>query len=293
MNLDFCELNSTYFSISNFFAARQFSLGKSRFEMQRPRHSDAIILFSTTNSICYQEGEPPLYIPCGSLVFVPKDSKYIWEDTPAFDDNGIEKFLFEFTLNRIDISKDEQNKIFIQKYTDERIVLGNKVFIISSKYDSLFKKSFVTLIDAFKNQGKYPLGAYSAAYDFFNTVSDTCKIKDESTADISIIKKGIEYIENTPCPQKSIKEIAQMCGVSVGYFEQIFKAYAQVTPKEYINFNKILHIKKMLQNKSLTLDEIAEKMNYCDSGYLCRIFKKKTGISPKQYRRLYFSSIER
>ena len=48
-----------------------------------------------------------------------------------------------------------------------------------------------------------------------------------------------------------------------------------------------------LQNTELTLDEICEKIGYCDSGYLCRIFKKKTGMSPKEYRRLYISQIQK
>ena len=30
--------------------------------------------------------------------------------------------------------------------------------------------------------------------------------------------------------------------------------------------------------------EIAEKTKCCDSGYLCRIFKKKTGMTPGEYK---------
>ena len=45
----------------------------------------------------------------------------------------------------------------------------------------------------------------------------------------------------------------------------------------------------LLQDKNTTLEEIAEKMGYCDSAYLCRIFKKKAGMTPGEYRRIFLA----
>lgn len=36
-----------------------------------------------------------------------------------------------------------------------------------------------------------------------------------------------------------------------------------------------------LQTLEITLEEIAEQIGFCDSGYLCRFFKQKTEMTPK------------
>lgn len=46
-----------------------------------------------------------------------------------------------------------------------------------------------------------------------------------------------------------------------------------------------------LQTLEITLEEIAEQIGFCDSGYLCRFFKQKTGMTPKQYRKIYISQL--
>jgi len=36
----------------------------------------------------------------------------------------------------------------------------------------------------------------------------------------------------------------------------------------------------------LTSREICERLGYCDEFYFCRAFKKSTGHSPREYRRI-------
>lgn len=290
MKLDFSMLSSVYFTISNLFPVRQQAVGKQRFIMQEPRHTDALLLFSGATGVCYQEGRSPFYIPLGAVVYLPKDSRYMWEDFPASEDGTLEKLLFEFTLHpvKLAIADNEKNDISVTGNSDERIYFDDKVSIITTKHPELYKKLFSELISAFKNKENAPLDVYCVAYEIFSVLSKDCR-KTALSGNVKAIEKGVRYIEQNPCSGKTIAEIADMCGVCVGYFERIFKSYAGVSPIEYINMHKILFIKMLLQDSKLTLEEIAERMNYCDSGYLCRIFKKKTGMTPGEYRKLYLT----
>ena len=119
------------------------------------------------------------------------------------------------------------------------------------------------------------------------------RLELENPINTNIIKPSLKYLTDDSPAEKSIKEIAGLCNVSIGYFEKLFRQYAGVSPVEYRNLHKINNIKMYLQNTELTLDEICEKIGYCDSGYLCRIFKKKTGMSPKEYRRLYIYQMQK
>ena len=291
MKIEYSELSQIFFSISELFSVRQEIVGKTSFTMEKPRHTDAFLLFTDCTGICYQEGETPFYIPQGSLVYMPKDSRYMWETSPLSDNEVGERLLFEFVLNNAEIkrSNDEKQSFSFFGSCGERIYFSDKVEIVSTDHKELYRKLFNDLILAFSKQDSAPLDVYLSAYEIFKTVADDKSKK--SSADTRIISKGIKYMEENVIPYKSIAEISAMCGVSVGLFEKLFKAHYGVTPMEFLNAQKIFFIKELLRDKNNSLEEIAEKTGYCDSGYLCRIFKKKTGMTPGEYRKLYFSNM--
>ena len=290
MKIEYAGLSDIFFTISNLFPVRQTAKGKTVFAMENPRHTDAFVLFTGCTSICYQPGEKPFFIPQGALVYMPKNSKYMWEDTPAGSDGKTEKLLFEFTLNYADTVRGYNSKrdFCVNATGGESICFGDKVEIVSVSHKALYQKLFSLLIDAFNQQNTSTLAVYIAAYEIFKTVASDLSRNSLST-DIGIISKAISYVEDTLFPVKSIRELADMCGISIGYFERLFKEYSGMTAKDYISAKKMFFIKDQLRDKRITLEEIAEKAGYCDSGYLCRIFKKKTGMTPKEYRNLYFS----
>ena len=290
MKIKYQELSQLFFSISELFPVRQEVVGKTSFTMEKPRHTDAFLLFTDCTGICYQENESPFYIPQGSLVYMPKDSRYMWETSPISESGTGERLLFEFTLNNVEIkrSNNEKRAFSVSETQGERIYFSDKVEIVSTDHKELYRKQFNDLISAFSKSDSSPLDVYIAAYEIFKTVSDD---KSKKTfADARIISKGIKYMEENPIPDKSIAEISAMCGVSIGCFERLFKAYYGITPMEFLNEQKIFFIKELLRDKNNSLEEIAEKTGYCDSGYLCRIFKKKTGMTPGEYRKLYFAN---
>lgn len=291
LKLKFSELNKVFFTISDIMAEEQSCIGKKKFVMENPRPTDALILFTRANSICYQENFMPFYIPQGSLVYIPRFSKYIWEDLPVGEDDRIEKLLFEFTLNQVDTISGKDGEIILSSFTKKHISFGEKIFIVSTKDSLLYEKCFAKLIKAFEKRENSILSPVAEAYGLFDILSQKSKINEKLNIDFKIIEKGIEYIEENLCPEKKVFEIAEMCGVSVGHFERLFKSFSGVSPTEYINSNRILYIKKLLQNNSLKLTEIAKETGFCESGYLCRFFKRKTGMTPKEYRVLYNSSL--
>jgi AraC-like DNA-binding protein len=82
-----------------------------------------------------------------------------------------------------------------------------------------------------------------------------------------------------------IAEAASLCGVSGRRFNDLFKAAYHITPNRYIINHKIAVAKKMLANKELSLNEVAELSGFSDGYYLGKIFKKETGQTPGAYRR--------
>lgn len=85
----------------------------------------------------------------------------------------------------------------------------------------------------------------------------------------------------------SVKGLAGLARVSEGYFRREFKKEYGMSCKEYIESRRVEGVLKMLRESDESLKTIAKNWNYSDSAFLSRVIKKKTGLSPTEYRRKY------
>lgn len=57
-----------------------------------------------------------------------------------------------------------------------------------------------------------------------------------------------------------------------------------MTLTDYVNANRIGHAKKLLKSTSLQIQDIAVRCGIPDIHYFTRLFKRETGISPREWR---------
>ena len=74
--------------------------------------------------------------------------------------------------------------------------------------------------------------------------------------------------------------------ITPNYLNIIIKRNIGTTAKEQINIQLGLVVKMLLDTTDLSVKEIAGRLHYDDPSYLCRVFKKHTGLSPIQYRNI-------
>lgn len=63
-----------------------------------------------------------------------------------------------------------------------------------------------------------------------------------------------------------------------------FQQALGTTPASYAQLLKIDLAKRLLENTTLTLDQVCERTGYVDPGSFRRLFKRHTALSPAQYR---------
>lgn len=101
----------------------------------------------------------------------------------------------------------------------------------------------------------------------------------------SIIKKAKNYIaENFMSQDMSLNTVASFVSVSPNHFSTIFSQEAGATFIEYLTNTRIENAKKLLCSSSMKCSDIAYEVGYGDPHYFSFIFKKNTGISPRDYR---------
>lgn len=83
----------------------------------------------------------------------------------------------------------------------------------------------------------------------------------------------------------------EMLGVKIGlnptYFSTVFKKETGKSFIDYVTEVRIQNAKQLLLDTDLSILEIAEDVGYNDLKYFSKGFKKATGLSPTDYRKLY------
>ena len=82
----------------------------------------------------------------------------------------------------------------------------------------------------------------------------------------------------------SIKELSKLIFRSESQTIRIFKKYFNDTPYEYLMKNKINRAKTLLKNTNMRVKDIAFSLGFCDEHYFSSIFKKRTSMTPKEYK---------
>lgn len=83
----------------------------------------------------------------------------------------------------------------------------------------------------------------------------------------------------------TLDDLAEAIGKSSQYTSKIFKKLFDVNFVDYITGLRMDEAKEHLRTSNMKIRDVALKAGYDDSNYFCRIFKKRTGMTPNEYRR--------
>ena len=89
--------------------------------------------------------------------------------------------------------------------------------------------------------------------------------------------------------------IEDLCGVSQKSPNQTIRLFKQkfgITPHQYILRLKFTAACTMLQSSNLSVEKIAQRLNYQSVGYFSNFFYSFNGMRPSEYRRLHRSSVK-
>ncbi|MBM7604384.1 two-component system response regulator YesN [Metabacillus crassostreae] len=103
----------------------------------------------------------------------------------------------------------------------------------------------------------------------------------------SLLLQAKEYINTNYHKQIMLEEVAENIGLSSYYLSKLFKEKFQVTFIDYLTNTRLQRAKNSLLDGKTPLKEIAMDIGYKDPNYFSRVFKKETGLSPREYRNKY------
>lgn len=83
----------------------------------------------------------------------------------------------------------------------------------------------------------------------------------------------------------TLQSIADHLSISPKYLSNLFKKEVGIPISEYIQQTKIEEAKKLMTFAEHSLSDIHALLNFTDQSYFTKVFKKYTGITPKQFRK--------
>ena len=102
----------------------------------------------------------------------------------------------------------------------------------------------------------------------------------------AIVDKIIAFIKQSRNRKISVQDIAEQYHISHSSLCTIFKRYTNMTPSEYIIYEKMSYAQKLLSSgREMNIGEISASVGYEDPFYFSRLFKMHTGMTPSAYRK--------
>ncbi len=99
-----------------------------------------------------------------------------------------------------------------------------------------------------------------------------------------------QYIKDNIEFKPTVEEVAAYCYVSAKQLSRIFASYG-ITPSLYIKTQIASYAENLLSNSSYTLKEISERLNFSSEYHFNSFFKKYSGITPGEYRKMIKNSL--
>ncbi len=97
----------------------------------------------------------------------------------------------------------------------------------------------------------------------------------------------ISYVQKHFSEKLSLEKIAADYRYSLGFVSKKFKAETGISFQEYVQEVRIKKSCHLLISTKKKTTEIAELVGYADMKFFCKVFKRKNGITPSEYRKRY------
>lgn len=103
-----------------------------------------------------------------------------------------------------------------------------------------------------------------------------------------ILNQAKDYIDhhymNFDC---TLSSVAKFIHISPSYLSPIFKKEVGITFVNYLTLLRINKAKQLLSSTDLMVYEVSTNVGYENYSYFSTVFKKATGLSPREYRLQY------
>lgn len=225
--------------------------------LKTPRPDYGIMLVLNGQINFSSPGTDTLYAKAGNIIFLPKNSYY--------------EAIFRIELGNIDN--------YLVNFESNENFKCSKPMMISESASFECYDMFRQLFEEMGNVERTDLRIKGFFYLLLDSVINENKAS-ESPHDM-IFEKAKKLLKDEDI---SINQVASECSVSESGLRKIFSDKIGISPTQYKLKEKFNQAQYLLEATDMSVGEISVKLNFYDVAYFCKLFRERTGLTPKQYR---------
>lgn len=119
----------------------------------------------------------------------------------------------------------------------------------------------------------------------FTAISEAVN-RSKNTQHSNVFEKIKTFIDKNYSQEISLERVAQVTNLSTPYLSFIFKEVSGKNFVDYVNEFRVKKAKELLTQTPMRVSEVAEAVGYSNANVFSKAFKKYTGITPGQFRKL-------
>ncbi len=159
-----------------------------------------------------------------------------------------------------------------------------KISTVSYRWDQVGENA-LKLIE--ENRGPYKKQARRSillAPELMGGESSLKKTKTLKSKNRAFVQKAHEILEIAFCEKNCVEQAAQACHVGAAHFQRLFKTITGLSFTHLILDKRLHFLANKIIDTSAPIYPLAELAGFKNHIYFYRAFKKKFGITPKEYR---------
>ncbi|MFR9503465.1 MAG: helix-turn-helix transcriptional regulator [Rikenellaceae bacterium] len=114
--------------------------------------------------------------------------------------------------------------------------------------------------------------------------------ESKRTRDDVIFNNFILQLHSEAPVDRTLESFAQRQMITTSHLSKVIKRASGRTASQWISNLVVINIKRLLQNRKLSISSIADSLDFPNASFLTQYFKKHTAQTPKQYRAEFFAS---
>lgn len=108
-------------------------------------------------------------------------------------------------------------------------------------------------------------------------------IKNEHALQIRM-QKMLSFINDNYSKDITLSDIAGAASISKSEASRCFQSYLATSPVSYLLNYRIQKAMQLLRSTEMTVEAVSMECRFGSSAYFCKLFRARTGLTPKQYR---------
>jgi AraC-like DNA-binding protein len=180
--------------------------------------------------------------------------------------------------------------LFIKRMLQTQITREEMV-LLNADFNNL-KEKINTSVHSFYRE-VIPVNFLSFVLDVTHILNNKkeSRVSSQSTRKEELFNKFLGLLLEHYREQHEVTFYADKLFITPQYLTLIIKELSGKTTNKWIDDTLILEAQKLLKTTQTTVQQIADLLNFSDQSTFGKFFKKYHGVSPAEYRRLYYSSL--